>query len=284
MEKKNMETNGSEVLILIDWQNLLRTCETCEEKIKIDEVFGELNQRALERGTLSEIRLFVPNYQLSATPWKMLNILQLKFGVTISVCPTLREGTETESVFKDLVDLEILRWTMKYVHRGIEPTVVVFVSGDGHFLLAANEAKNRGKEVEFWVVNPDTTSQAIFRFQQYREIKTPALPIYSEPNPFIESIERIQKNEGDDNDRKNLLLIKNAADLLAQEEPIDLQGRIDAKIRALQKELNVSEEDAIQILKVLLALGGARIYSVASEGLYIDPASPFIEWMGRSAR
>lgn len=270
------------ILILVDWQNLFKTCEG---KFHLDKVVEEIIRRALERGVLQEIRLFIPNYQLIAGPWKLINRLQLKYGLAVSICPCLREGAENGEGYKDLVDFEVLRWITKYLHPGTPPELVVFVSGDGHFLVAANEAKTRGKEVEFWIVNPETTSGAILGFQTFREIKIPGEPIFAEEeeNAFIATLDKIQKGgETDEADKQRLSFLRKASEILAViEEPFTLEKKIQEVNQELQQRLGISEKEAKEILKALMVLGAARIYPVASVGLTIDSTSLFLEWLRR---
>jgi len=266
-------------LVLIDWQNLYRACK---DKIKIDEVLTEIIKKVLERGALSEIRVFVPNYQLTLSPWKLLNQLQLRFGVAVDVCPAIRDGEEMTEEYKDLVDFSVLQWVMKYLHRGVGPQSVVFVSGDGHFMLAARETKNRGKDVEFWMVDSTNTSGAILRYEKTQELQMPELPLLRESNSFVALLDQIATGKQLDNDadKRKITLLSSAIDLLVRfEEPVAMEARVLSARRVLQQKLGVSAEESMEILKALIALDGAKLYSAVSMGIYSDPISSASEFL-----
>lgn len=267
-------------LVLIDWQNLW---QSCEKEISSSEKFlEEIIAGIIARDDLIEIRLFVPNYQYIKSPWESINRLQLKYGVTVSVCPVLRVEEEKEEGYKDLVDFEVLRWVMNYLHKGIPPELVVFVSGDGDFTVSANEAKKRGKEVEFWIVNPETTSDTILKFQVVRKIKIPGEPIFSGENTFLTTLEKIQENkEISEKDKQNLIYLEKASKILAKaERPITPESKLKQANQKLEKELGISQQKANELLKALMALGAVRLYSAVSWELTINFASPFLQWLG----
>jgi hypothetical protein len=190
-----------------------------------------------------------------------------------------------EEGYKDLVDFEVLRWTMKYVHQGVEPQLVVFVSGDGHFLTAANEAKKRGKEVEFWLVDKEKTSGAILRFETYHEIQKMPLPMMTEPNSFIGALNSFNCTQGPNGEEKSkVILLQRAVEILSvYENQLSIEERREKAIQNLTQALGVSEKDANEILKALLVMEGIRFHPVASTSLYVDSALQFLQWLKQKA-
>lgn len=269
------------ILVLIDWQNLFKTCENL--KISPDETLEEILRRAQERGQIEEIRLFVPNYQFITSPWRLINSLQLKYGLKVEVCPVLREGAEMdEESFKDLVDLSVFAWVTQYVRR-FGPELVVFVSGDGHFLLAANEVKRKGKEVEFWIIDPEATSGAILKNATVRkiEISDRAVLIATKENSFLLTLNRATTGkELSAEERQRLDTLNKAAEILPRlEKPLTLEMKAKEISRTLQEQLNIPEQDAQQIVEVFLATEMIRIYTTASAGFSLDSSSWLFQWL-----
>lgn len=268
------------VLALVDWQNLFRACEN---RFSIDTVLGEILSMAFQRNdSVEEVRLFVPNYQLITSPWRFINALQLKYGLKVEVCPALREGAEMEESYKDMVDFEVLGWTMKHVHPGIGPDLILFVSGDGHFILAGNEAKMRRKEVEFWVVDPNMTSGAILRNMTVRQIEISGQGILeTEENPFISSLNKATTEQKlTEEDKERLGILRRMGEIsTGMEKPVTIEAKMGEISQQFQKKLNVSERDVLKALKTLMVLRVARIYPVSSQGFSIDSSSLLLQWL-----
>ena len=271
-----------EAMVLVDWQNLFNACK---ERVPIDTVFGEITRQALERGPIREIRLFVPNYQLITTPWRLINNLQLRYGLTVDVCPALREGAEMEESYKDVVDFEILRLIMNYIHPGVGSDLIVFVSGDGHFIVAANEARRRGKEVEFWVVDPDATSNVILRNEKVREIKISDQPIFMgvEENPFLSTLHRATTEKKlNPKDKERLALLKKVDEVLFVSPAVTavtFEAKLNEISQAIHERAGIQEKDVRDVVKALMALGVARFYPVVSQELSIDTSSLLFQWL-----
>lgn len=268
------------VLVLVDWQNLFKACERRETPL--EQVFEEIVRMAFERGTIEEIRLFVPNYQLIASPWRLLNTLQLKHGLAVEVCPVLREGAEMDKEgSKDVVDLSAYQWIAKHIYPGIGPEFVFFVSGDGHFIVAANEIRRRGKEVQFWVVDPDTTSNVIFKNVPVEIIKPREILIGVEENAFLLMLNKATTGkELDEQDNRRLACLRRVSELLSvPERPVTLEAKINEVIISLIQQLGIPEDDARQALKALIVAGVVRLYPATTHGLIIDSSSLLFQWL-----
>lgn len=269
-----------DVLVLVDQQNLYKACKA--KDIPLDSIFEEIAKKALQKGALQEIRLFVPNYQLITGPWRLINKLQLRYGLVVDVCPALREGAEMEESYKDVVDFEVLKWIMNYIHPGIGPDLIVFVTGDGHFIVAANEARRRGKEIEFWVVDPDTTSHVLLRNMPVETIEiSESILIGAEENPFLSTLNKVTTEEElNEKDKERLDSIRKAGEILPSiETAVTVEAKLNAIAKELHGQLGIGEKDAQEILKALMTLGIARIYPIVTHGLSIDSSSILFQWL-----
>lgn len=257
------------ITIAVDYQNVYRACE---DKVHLDIVFGEIMRKAISRGEIHEFRLFVPCYQ-SAGPLKLLNALQRKFGLEVSCCLSLGQGTD----IRDTVDFEVLRWVMRNIYPGAGPDTLVFVTGDSHFLVAANEAKRKGKEVEFWFIDSDNVSKIIREEEEFKEIKLAPPILLSGPNPFLATLAKIQSGQPlDDNDKANL----GAIGRIVRQGANETIGSSEAELfDKLSRELNLSPDCTEQLLKALMALDVVRIYPSISAAVCVDTNSPLFQWV-----
>ena len=259
--------------ILIDLQNLFRACES------VEAIVGEIINRALRQGEIQEVRLFVPNYQ-SISPWQAINSLQQKYGVEVSVCLTLKEG-ERKEILKDAVDFEVLKWVMNHVHKDIGPELLVFVTGDSHFVISANEAHRRGKKVEFWCLEKGVSK--IIRCQEKSRTIKFAPPIQpANGNLFLASIEKLNSQGPlNDDDRARLRMINKVARGNIRESfgawPISSET-----LESLGCKWKTSKDECQKIIEALMVLGIARIYPAMSTTVSIDVNSPLFSWIASS--
>ncbi len=265
-----------EVLVLVDWQHLFKACEN---RFPLESVFAEIERRALEKGKIIDIRLFVPNYQLITSPWRLINNLQLRYGLVVDVCPALRERAEMEESYKDVVDFEVLKWVMNYIHPSIGPDLIVFVSGDGHFIVAANEARRKGKEVEFWVVDPNITSNVLLRNVPVVTIK-PGILLGTEENPFLSTLKKAMTGEElDKDDKKRLNDLKKAGEILPTlEKPVTLEAEMNAVVQEIQASFGIPERDARALLKALMVLNVVWIHPVTTHVFRVDKSPILFQW------
>ncbi len=269
------------VQVIVDYQNLFRACTS--KGINLDRAIEEIIRRGLERGHIHEIRFFVPNFQLITSPWRLLNYLQLKFSVAVEICPVLVEGAEMdEKRWKDTVDLSVLAFVMGHIHPKSGADLVVFVSGDGHFLCSSNLAKLQGKETEFWVVSSESTSGAIFRNAIVRELKISDQTVLTADgeNPFLATLEKATAGkELNQDDKERIALLKRVAEILPNlGKPVTLEAKILSLAKEIGESLRVPEDDGQEILKALLALGIARIPQVPAYAFGADTFSSLFQW------
>jgi len=262
--------------VIVDLQNLFKACNG---KFPLEAVIGEIINRVIKQGEIQEIRLFVPNYQ-SISPWQVINSLQQKYGVEVSVCLTLRDGARNE-ILKDAVDFEVLRWVMNHVHKDIGPELLVFVTGDSHFVISANEARRRGKKVEFWCLEGGV-SRIIRDQEELRSIMLSPSTLQENENVFLASVHKLDSQEPlNEDDKTRLRMIAKAAGKNIGESfgtwPIT-----DEVIQALACKWELSEDDCRQIVEVLMVLGIARIYPAVSTTINIDTNSPLFSWITSS--
>lgn len=260
-----------QIAIIIDWQNLFMLCNG----EGIETIIGAIISMAQNKGEIQELRLFVPAYQ-SPGPWKSLNFLQLKFGVDVSVCPILRE--DATGVIKDTVDFQVLRWVMTHIYQGVGPELLVFVTSDGDFIVPANEARKRGKQVEFWNLGKNV-SRAIEEQEQMRVIKFAPPPISSD-NPFLAAATKLNTGEPlTDDDKSKLLAIGRTNGASAC---FGIWPATEELFSKLGEGWNVTPEEARQIVEALMVLDIARIFPAMSTTLCVDRSSPLFPWISNS--
>lgn len=261
------------ITVVVDYQNVYRACEN---KVRLDTVFGEIMRKAISRGEIHEFRLFAPCYQ-SAGPLRLLNALQRRFGLEVSCCLSLGQGTD----IRDTVDFEVQRWVMRNIYPGVGPDTVVFVTGDSHFVVSSNEVKRRGKEAKFWFIDSDSVSRIIREEENFELIKIapPILP--SGPNPFLATLEKIQSGQPlNDDDRARLeaigRIVKQGAD--------ETIGNSEAELfDKLSRKLDLSSDCVEQLLKALMVLDIVRIYPSISTAICVDSESPLFQWVSTLA-
>lgn len=274
-------------LVIIDYQNLYKACEN---KIPIEQVFEEIERWAAERGGLTEIRLFVPNYQ-DSTPWRIMRNLQLRYGLSIEVCPVLREREDDTEAFgrrnfwKDLVDLSVYQWLTKYVHPGCGPDTIAFVTGDGDFVLAANEAKRRNKRPEFWgVTKGNNTSGAILKNFTFRELEVRENTfLFTEENPFILALNAAVEGQPlDQNWQESLRVLKSTVNGVLPalgETDVTLERKIETVAEQIQTSLGIVLEDARRIVQTLLVTGVIKITPITTQSCFVDTSSFLYQWI-----
>lgn len=262
--------------ICVDYHNLFKACEN--NGTVLETAIGELMEKGLANGEIHEIRLFVPNYQ-STTPWRIINALQCKFGVEVSACPVLTENTATGMEMKDAVDFEVLKWVAKHLHRNITPKRIIFVTGDGHFLVASNEAKRKGKEVEFWSIDSSSVHGIIKRQEQFREIKVSPPILLTKENSFLNTLQRLTEGKEITNEDKKRLekIVRMTKTKLSK--PNKAISAIDETSNMISAELGISLSNSKELLEALMALGIARIYPATHRVIDIDESSHLFQWL-----
>lgn len=263
------------IAIYVDYENLRKQCEI--NNIQIETVIGEITQKALAKGQIHECRLFVPSY-FTSTAWRILNSFQHKFGVEISACAVLSQKANSDVRLKDCVDLEVFRWVLNHVHHNIGPNMVIFVTGDGHFLFSGNETKRRGKEIEFWSLNAQSVHGLIKRQEIFREIKIEDQIVLAEENRFLTAMNNTLAGNNSivgDAERVNMMVrfIKANVEYPAMEstlkEASDMIGSL----------LGILVDEAQELLEAMMALGIARIYPSVRTVIDINKASNLFQWL-----
>ncbi len=276
------EEKRMDIEVIVDYQNLFKMCEG--KGIELTRAIEEIMRRGLERGRIHEVRLFIPNFQLITSPWRLLNRLQLEFSVALEVCSVLTEGGEMdEKRWKDTVDSSVLTFVMRHIHPKSGADLVVFVSGDGHFLCSSNLAKLQGKEIEFWVVNPEATSETIFKNVIVRELTISDQTILagSEENPFLTALQKATEGESlSPADKKRIALLKRVAGILPSlGKPVTLDSKIMGLAKEISESLGVPEVEGEGILKALIVLGIVRIPPVPTYGFGANTSSSLFQWL-----
>lgn len=257
-------------VILIDWHNFFKACE--KSGIRLEAIMGEIVQMGLVNGEIQEIRLFVPSYQTVA-PWRSLNALQCKYDLAVEACPVLSETIGSEIELKDAVDLKVMQWVENHLHNGVGPDSVIFVTGDGHFLISANAAKRKGKKVQFWFVDSQGVHQLIRCQEDCREISLSPSILMINKNNFLAALTRFTNHEPlFDGDRRKLEIIKRVARPDKEVGPVT-----DEFTTRMAGELEISQDEARELIEALMALGIARVYPVVRKIIDIDDSSPLFQ-------
>lgn len=244
--------------MIVDYQNLRHQAETLN--VPPEALFQALWDRTRTLSGLLDIRLFIPVLQ-TALHWNQVNALVLKHGFSVEACPFLREGTGR----KDTVDSVIFRWLVCYASLA---TKIIFVTGDGDFIIAATLLKMRGKTVEAWSFSTESTSGALFTILEAHILPlSRVVPTATYANPYALAVEKLMGNEHLAPSEMRLLeqLIQAGQFLLGQkksETPGDTfakaLGITDAETQDLLNTLEglgvQQSPDSLQTLKLALEL------------------------------
>lgn len=265
--------------VYIDWHNLFKMCENC--RINLDYVIGEIVHKAYLNGEVFEIRLFVPNYT-TGTPWKIINSFQLKYPMEVSACPILSDEYRIGAEMKDTVDFKVFEWVIKHLHKNTVPNKIIFVTGDGHFILASNEAKRKGKKTEFWSVDSTRVHGLIKQQEDFNELKVSPPILLSKRNFFLETLEKFIRSERkqgiNDGDRERMdILIRAAKEITEQVE--EKKSPFKDASQRISKALNIKEEVGTDLLEALMALGIAKIYPSAKSVIQTNQNSSLFQWL-----
>jgi hypothetical protein len=275
--KKALSKKGRkmEILVLVDYHNVYKLCR--KKEINADEVFRIMIETIQKRGRIVEIRLFVPNYQQNIHPWTMINHLKLAYGVAVEICSVLRAGEEDEEKYKDLVDKAVDSWIMKYVHPDTGPELIIFAASDGHFIDSWHEVKRRGKESEFLLLDPETTSWAILKYAPFERLE---LKKGEEKNPFA-LVLRKRLEEGiatfDDAEKEKMRVLKKIQKILSSlpQYGLDSETTKNFLIKKVQDGLNMEEKEIRKAIDGLINVRAIRVHPFYS----LDPSSPYLQWL-----
>ncbi len=260
--------------IYIDYHQFQLLCG--KGGISMDEAMDQIVAKGLTKGEISEIRLFCPTYLNDTRPWHTINELQKKFGVEVSVCPTLTEESEGGTKMKDAVDAKVLVWVKTHLHKGVAPNLIIFVTGDADFVLIAHEVKKKGKKVEFWSVDTSSVNSLIKRQETFALIKPATQP----ENPFLASLKKIANDEAtDEKDRWRFSKIAQLI-VLQRKKPAARRSSKEAVNEVsllISADLDISFADAKDLLGALITLEVARIDPVIDRVVSIDASSDLFE-------
>jgi hypothetical protein len=256
-----------ELSILVDFHNLFMMLD--KDRGKTKEAIAEIVRMGRRRGTLVEARLFFPVYLYDEKSepenrmWVLLNNLALSFGLTLEACPVSKIKTGGNTKLKDSVDACVFQHIIKNVHREIGPELIIIVTGDVDFAKFSAEAENRGKQTEFWSVDPLNTSRFIQQEKEFRGIKIPVVDFSS--NPFVSSLSKKLKGLALNESERQMVRIVERIPNLA------LPPRDEEDMAILiSKRLKISFGQSQQLLDTLVALGVAETKLAIRRVLSID--------------
>jgi len=258
--------------ILVDYHQVLRNCN--DMGLEVKTVMEEIYEMGLKRGEISELRLFVPTYS-DTRLWHQINELEIKFGAEISACPVLVEETLTGTSMKDAVDAKVLIWVKTHLHKGVVPNLIIYVSGDSDFIIISNEAKKKGKKIEFWSVSPSSISKIIKRQENFSPIKVPVLI----ENPFIVTIGKVMEhNELNQDDKRRLEMIMALKGIqLRNGSYRTAKEAIEESAKKISSQLKLALEDSRQLLEALIMLESATVRPAISNVVEIDESSSIFQ-------
>lgn len=169
-------------LVIVDYQNVRH--QAGKLGVSLTRLAQALWEKARTLPGILDIRLFVPILQ-ATTHWNEVNALALRHGFSVEACPFLREG----STRKDTVDSVIFRWLTQYASPAAN---IVFVTGDGDFVVAATLLKTQGKMVEVWSFSAEQTSEVLFTTLGTRILlPSQETPLRNHTNPYALAVEKL---------------------------------------------------------------------------------------------
>ena len=285
----------SKILVIIDWQNFFKACSAKSPAIKstpeaiVQRAIQEIKAMIVKRGSSFDVRLFVPNYFNNTHIWRLINSLQVKYGLTVEICPVLREEPdrgerdpfERGVIYKDMVDISVVSWMFRYVTKAVGFDMIVFISGDSHFLGPTNFARDQGKVVKFWTIDRDgTTSKLIVENEGVEEISILGETVEFQASPYIPILSKITSGSIlDEDELRKMRDLKRVVDFLPSwESEVTLEAKLRATAEKINEALAISIDDALDILRILIMYKGLRIYPEISLGLSLS-ISPLVMWL-----
>ncbi|HCC59713.1 MAG: hypothetical protein A2402_02755 [Candidatus Staskawiczbacteria bacterium RIFOXYC1_FULL_37_43] len=258
--------------ILVDLMNLQKAAE----KISLETIIGEIIQKAQSRDEIQEVILFVPCYQSSA-PWQTINELQCKYGVQVVACAVLRNGG---NAWKDTVDLQFLLWVKNHMHRNVGPNLLVFVTGDSHYMVAAREAEKKDKTVEFWFLKKSPNVSAGIRYQEnFQEIIIAPASNPSGENPFLDALGKLVSSGESSLDQEDKRRIRMVSDFAKADIKNGLTR--EGLAESASKKLGFELADTKMLVEALMVADIARIYPAINLAISLDRSSDLLQWISR---
>jgi len=250
------------ITLLFDWMNIQKATEETPPSI----IIGEVLKKAKEREDLYEAILFVPCFQTSL-PWQIVNSLALSFGLEVIVCPVLRSGSNG---WKDTVDMKVHKWVINHLNPRSEPTTVVFVTGDSHYLLPAQEAKRKGKNVEFWFVECSAVSNLI-RQEKFSAISISSYsPLAPKPNIFLDVLSKfICAEELTKEEEEKIYLLSQ----LLKSEIEEVGETLDEIIPRVATKLNLPPQTVREMMECLILSEVVSFYPATAWRITINHSS-----------
>ncbi len=272
-----------DTLVIVDYHNVYRLCK---DKIRLDDVFMGIFKTLEETGETGQIRIFVPNYQ-EPIAWKTINYLMIQYGIKTETCFTTRESEEWMLGFKDVVDIAVFDWVKDNLHPGVGPSKIAFVTHDGHYLMAYNEAVLRKqKKTEFWVIDPEDTNDTIKKHARVKTINLMDVPVAvptEGENLFITALHK--KIEGttnlDSEEEKRIEILKKIADIVSSMEPpygTSTTSLINLLTKTIRGSLALDEETSREAIEVLANIGIIKFHPVVVQTYLTDRSSHLLEW------
>jgi len=236
------------VIGVIDHQNIFNQGK--ESDIKLDQIYRAIMKMIGEFGEVIDVRSFVPVFQTASGPWKILNELLIKYGVSFELCSVLRDE---EKQFKDTVDFSVWRWMIPY-HSCVD-TVVIF-TGDGDFTVAINWLKLRKKEVLVCTLNLGMTSDALFQTAPVKQLLIDEKQFTVSPaNPFLMPLSAVTNGKRLDKEgRKKIQILAKAEEMFSAISRSEENLTYPILKKALQKNLGVTEEVSQSIIEIMAGL------------------------------
>ena len=266
--------------VLVDGENFRKSCEAIG--VSLETGMGEIMKMAHENGDVFEVRVFVPHY-LDVQKQQRINSLQCLYGLEVSTCPVLQNETRGVTELKECVDFEVLKWVLKHLHKNIVPNLIIFVTGDGHFLISSNEAKRKGKKTEFWSVDSSGVHGFIKKQERFRRVETskPLIVEDEEGNPFLKTLNEFMKEDGNpsEEDVQRLQVMVGACKVKLNESA--KTSSMHHATNSLSKRLGISAVDSAKCLEALMACGVVRVYPSTTQIIEIDRKSEMTKWLQR---
>ena len=136
----------------------------------------------------------------------------------------------------------------------------------------------KGKKIQFWSVDHDSTSGTILRQEEFREIKTAPPILLTKENPFLVTIEKFTSGKPlSCEEKERLITISKIAtlNLNCTRNSASLNEAINFIATKLQIAVNISRE----LLEALMALGMVKVHSAVGTAICLDRANPLFQWL-----
>ena len=166
------------------------------------------------------------------------------------------------------------------MHRNVGPNLLVFVTGDSHYMVAAREAEKKDKTVEFWFLKKSPNVSAGIRYQEnFQEIIIAPASNPSGENPFLDALGKLVSSGESSLDQEDKRRIRMVSDFAKADIKNGLTR--EGLAESASKKLGFELADTKMLVEALMVADIARIYPAINLAISLDRSSDLLQWISR---